>query len=248
MARAIDESGPALKDYWTFPPVIGSFKSTGYGTVKCIDGMDWRVRGGDYVLLTPPKPTLTIPIGANPKRIRSLMWSSKALGAVPKKSAGLTFNALSSWVAPPSLRTLMRRGERETIVIANPGREQLVGILDDWIRQKKAHNPTSMVVRGHYAAMIDYPGFEFMGYNVGGEMVGAFGFVPGGPSSPAAICFAKHRYGSWWLAKYLWVKTIRHLIDRGATGVVCGDTAGKLKREIGLSSERIYRVDFSKLR
>lgn len=234
------------KDYWTFEPLLRSFKATGYGEIKEIDGLSWRVRGGDFVLLTPPGgKVLTIPQEANRARIRSLVWTYSLGETISRKASGWTYAAPPGWEPGEESARLLRRGEKENLVAGAVSKVELRDILETWIEDKKEHKPTAMVVRGHYAAMIDDPDIVFVGWRKGAELLGAFGYTIDPVTKQAAIGFAKHSYGSWWLSRFLWIKTIRIILSGGARGVVCGDTADRLKRELGLLPFQQYRVDFS---
>lgn len=237
-----------LPDYWSFPAVARSFQATGYGTTVTDEhGHVWRKRRGDYVLLSPPRTMPAVPADANLTRIRSLTWTERSFGeGVPRKTAAKTYNALPSWKEPEDSRAryYLRRGGRElTIDDAETDRWELDSLLNCWHEDKQEHKPSAMVIHGHYAAMIKDNGFKFLRYRgTSGVLVAAVGYTEA--EGTAAICFAKHVYGTWWLSSYVWLTAIRRLLDGGSIGVVCGDTADRLKESLGLEAERTYRVDF----
>lgn len=238
-----------MKDYWTFTPILRSFMGTGYGNVCEIEGLWWRIRGSDYVLLTPPQSDFRLPSRANPFRVRSLVWANSLGRIVPSRPAGYTFSAPLGWSPPLGLVRVLRRGDKESLKVCIPSPFGLVTLLDVWVKEKKAHKPSSMVVRGHYRAMINDRDMQFVGYmSREGGLVAAIGYALDAETGQAVIGFAKHVYGTWWLARYVWARTIAYLLSQGARGVVCGDTADGLKRELGLVATRQRRVDFSSFR
>lgn len=229
-------------EYWGFDAVRRSFEAVGYGRMETIGGQRWRVRGGDYVLVSPPVAGQTLPAAANRTRSRSLVWCSVADG-VPVIAAGKTYYVRSDWVMPVGIVPRALRKGRKELVRCDPGVEELRELLGDWVSDKKLQRPTSMVVRGHYASMIEDSDFRFVGHrSPDGGLVCAAGHASEGGSY--VVSFAKHHYCSWWVAKFLWADALLRLLEDGAEEVICGDTADKLKVELGMTAARQYRVNF----
>lgn len=237
-----------MKDYWTFSAIQESFQQTGYGTIVEINGLTWRQRGGDYVLLTPPGDVeLSVPEGANLKRIRSLTWSAETIGIQPIKSASKCWYTPGDWNPEEKAenRRVLSKGNREGLKLKRVTEVELQQLLLDWAEDKSEHDPQVMVVKGHYKAMINHPGFEFLGFYSVEGLEGSIGYTRDGESS--AIGFAKHHYGPWWLPRYMWLRVLQILLPGSPKGVNCGDTADGLKAALGFSSMKQFRVDFSKL-
>ena len=235
-----------MRDYWGFPAILETFKATGYGKIQNIDGLEWRVRGGDYVLLTPPQELFTVPEEANPSRIRSLCFLEGTLGEeIPAKAGSNTwmYGIGDDWEPNKKGRYALRQAERAGACLMTPSPEQTLEVFTEWLRWAKTRK--DMVVRGHYEQMITHPGFTFLGTQVDGEVISVCGFTQEGEDS--AIAFAKHREGPWWVARHMWVTALLRLLESGATSINCGDTADKLKQQLGLKKFRQSRVDFSQL-
>lgn len=234
-----------MKDYWTFSPILESFKSTGYGKIEEHGGLQWRVRGGDFLLLTPPKVPFKIPEAANPARIRSLSFLQGSVGPeVPVKKSYKTYGAEHDWAPNKKCRYAFSLAKRDGGEIVTPEKEELHTLLTEWIEWAEERK-NQMIVKGHYRQMIETPGFEFIGCRVGGKLVGATGYTV--QDGHGAIGFAKHVGGYWWLSRLIWTCAIQKVLGQGAATVNCGDTADKLKQQMGLLPEFQWRVDFTKM-
>lgn len=235
-----------MRDYWSFPAVLDSFRATKYGKYKTIEGLEWRIRGGDYVLITPPQSMFTIPDGANPKRIRSMSFIEGAIGdEVPKKTYDKVYHCDHSWTPNRKTRYELRLAERDGAKINYlPKREDLVSCVDWWIKDLEEAKPKTMIVKNHYYKMIDERDMAFISCVVDGKTIGASGYTKDGRDG--AICFTKCTRSYRWVSRLLWATSIKILINAGCDFINCGDTANRFKEELGLSHSYQYKVDFSK--
>lgn len=235
-----------MRDYWSFSPVLETFRTVGYGKFKFIEGLEYRIRGGDYVLITPPQKTFKIPPDANRNRIRSLSYLEGIIGLdVPKKPAGKMWVCDNSWQPNRKTRYELRQAHKVGYELKVPTVDELNQVFNNWIKELTESNPGKMLVKGHYREMIKHPGFEFFGVYLDGVCIGATGVIMDGSSG--AVCFTKHERQYRWLSRVLWFHSIDYLVSSGCTFVNCGDTADKLKHELGFTAVKQYKVDFSKL-
>src|SRR6185312_546301 len=104
------------RDYWAFTAIARSFRAVDYGSIVEHGGLTWRKRGGDYVLLSPPRPPISVPSDATPTRVRSLTWT-RVPTSIPAKRSGYTFNAPHDWVAGTDggLQRILRKGSKEGV-------------------------------------------------------------------------------------------------------------------------------------
>jgi len=233
-----------MKDYWDFPAVRESFTNTTYGKFQEIDGLLWRVRGGDYLLVSAPTQPFKLP--ENLKRGRSLSYLSGKIGdSIPVKNAGWVYECEQDWTANRKTRYSLRLAERDGAVLITPTRDQIRDCFYAWVKDMQTHNPNKMLVKGHYLEMIDHPGFTFLACQCGDKVIGATGFTKDG--NDGAVCFTKHERGVWWLSRYLWFHSLKSLQIAGVSSINCGDTADKLKKELGLKQHRQFKVDFNAL-
>ena len=236
-----------MRDYWSFPAIMESFKATKWGKFKTIDGLEWRIRGGDYCLVTPPQSIFRIPKDANRDRARSLSFIEGCIGKdVPKKDCGKVFWTNSAWTPNRKTRYEVRLAEREGAeLVLNPMPEEVASCVDWWIADLAAAKPNTMIVKNHYYKMIQQEGIEFIACRCKGEIIGASGYTVDGEDG--AICFTKCTRSYRWVSRLLWTFSIQNLINSGCKFINCGDTADRFKKELGLGVSRQYKVDFSKL-
>jgi len=236
-----------MRDYWSFPAVLDSFRATKYGKYETIDGLEWRIRGGDYCLVTPPQSIFRVPEPANRKRIRSMSFIEGAIGEeVPKKKYDKVFHCDSSWTPNRKTRYEMRLAKRDGGKINYfPERQDLINCVDWWIDDLAKAKPKTMIVKNHYYKMIDEDNMSFISCEIDGKTIGASGYTKDGDDG--AICFTKCTRSYRWVSRLLWATTINILINGGCKFINCGDTANHFKEELGLSYSWQYKVDFSKL-
>ena len=236
-----------MRDYWSFPAVLDSFKATKWGKFKTIDGLEWRIRGGDYCLVTPPQSIFSIPKEANAKRARSLSFIDGAIGEeVPKKDYGKVYYCDSTWTPNRKTRYELRLANRDGAKINYfPEQDSLVSCVDWWIKDLEEAKPKTMIVKNHYYKMIEEENMHFISCEMNGKTIGACGYTK--DDEDGAICFTKCTRDYRWVSRLLWVTGINILINGGCKFINCGDTADKFKRELGLSFVKQYKVDFSKL-
>lgn len=235
-----------MKDYWSFAPVLETFRSVGYGKFQTINGLEYRTRGGDYVLISPPQEDFLIPENANRDRIRSLSYVEGIIGVdVPKRPVGKLWVCDNLWTPNRKTRYELRQAHKVGYELRVPTQDALNLVFDSWVQELTESCPSKMLVKGHYREMIKHPGFDFLGVYVDGVCVGATGVTFDGTSG--AVCFTKHERQYRWLSRVLWFHSIDYLVSSGCTFINCGDTADKLKRELGFTSTPQYKVDFSTL-
>lgn len=239
-----------MKDYWSFESVMRSFRATGYGSFVKSQDLEWRQRGKDFLLVESPTSTFKIPAGANPNRTRSLSFMRDRIGEeVPIKPAGGVWGIpdLEEYLHNLNRKTryALRLANRDGAELEEPSKKELRSVFGDWVETMEERKPKTMLVKGHYLQMIDDPGFQFISCKVEGKLVGASGFTWEGKDG--AVCFTKHVYTYWWLSRFLWYWSLAALRAKGVETVNCGDTADKLKKELGFTRYRQYKVDFSKL-
>lgn len=235
-----------MKDYWKFRAIIESFKATGYGKIITHGGYTWRKRGSDYVLLDPPSGIPSVPEDAG--RIRSLSWCNSIPASVPRKkqASHCYYVADPCWNGGSQGVRAEKKAYTEGLSIKYTiDKEGLLVLLDKWMADKKEYKPSTMVVRGHYASMIECGEMTFLGFYLGGELIGAIGYAIEGRE--AVIGFAKHGYGPWWLSKAMWTIAVRKILET-AGSVNCGDTADSLKKSLNMQRMPQYKVDFELIR
>lgn len=228
-------------DYWKYPAVVDTFfRATKNTEVTCVGGGRIRVRGGQAVLVRPPDTDDDWKVERwnlppQTRRIRSLNYLY--VPTVVRMRASVGWFADRSFVASKTSRYGQRRGKREGIHRIEPTRRDLVDLVDRWADWAKDRH--FMVVRGHYCEMAADDRFNFFGYELGGELVGAIGWTC--LDGEAAITFAKHvkLHPGGNLA--LWADTLEVILQNYHT-VNCGDTADELKRELGLRSVPLFRM------
>lgn len=238
-----------MKDYWSFQAVLRTFRAVGYGKFKVENGLEWRTRGRDFVLVSPPQSSFKIPAEANPERVRSLSYLEGTIGeGVPTigGSQTWTYECSKGWEPNRKTRYELRSAQKAGVVTFTPKPEELHHCMDVWVDELTEAKPNMMIVKGHYRKMIEDEGIQFIGCQVNNEILGAVGFTWEGEDG--VVCFTKHTRKYRWVGRLLWCQALNFMFGMtGVTSVNCGDTADKLKRELGFTPHRQERVDFSKV-
>lgn len=189
--------------------------------------------------------------------IKSLNFVHKSFEALQQKTYGLEHYVTQSYFSQGAMMLDHSSKTRNTIQRAlrrcsgdfdlddDPSKDEVLSLFDAWIEFAKQRH--FMVVKGHYLRYVERY-YEFsdnvvmLGFRrkEDGVLFGIVGYELVGDQ--AQITLAKHRPGINGFAYHLWTESIREILNDGAIKIFCGTTANELKRRLGFTQVKSYKV------
>ena len=261
--QVVSEAILAVTDYFDFPSsmiAFGESLSTSY--LVHLDGVGFfRMRNKQLTLISYYCDAASLALACEDLKadgyvVKSLNYVNKPMDGLKVSSYGREYYVMSGWSIGDTVATLpsresyrarraMERGVQNYTICDDMAVDEVMDVFDAWIENAKTRH--FMVVQGHYKRYIQrYYTFgdnvKLLGFrrNDNGVLHGIVGYEVF--RGQAQLTLAKHRIGDNHFSRYLWLIAMNSMLKDGATKCYCGTTADKLKQELGMQSEKSYKV------
>lgn len=248
-------------DYFDFPSSLLAFANSLKGSrLKIVDNVAFfRERGNQLTLISyicSGQCLKEILDRFKDKKLKCLNFVNKDFNGLITKRYMDEFWTDNSWSIPlilggtgrstQRLRNKFNKSDSKYIVTEEIELKEILDIFEKWyIGAIKRH---FMVIRGHYLEYIknyfqSCRNVQLLGFRdyESGCLVGVSGFEVF--KSKAQITLAKHSFGDNNFPIWFWMRTIEYILALGVDKIFCGTTADELKKQIGIFSEKSYKIE-----